>query len=165
MAYYLCFICHSYLWLLLLCGLAWSHLHKALYIYRLWNWCRTSNSRWYSRYMHTSERELTFQNKVLNFLFSEAISLKFFLLAIQGWVGGIIHKTVAMSFISTYSLTYCYLHKNNLSLCIVYVLHHIFISCINLAYYVLATTLFTYLANQKIYSTKCKILTIPCYWV
>ena len=41
------------------------------------------------------ERELTFQNEVLNFLFSEAKSFKLFLIAIQGWVGGIVYKTLA----------------------------------------------------------------------
>jgi hypothetical protein len=41
------------------------------------------------------ERELTFQNEVLNFLSSEAKSFKFFLVAIQGWVGGIVYKTLA----------------------------------------------------------------------
>ena len=52
--------------------------------------------------------DLTFQNKVLNFLFSEAKSFKLFLIAIQGWVGGIVHKTLAMSFVSTHSITYHY---------------------------------------------------------
>ena len=34
------------------------------------------------------ERELIFQNKVLNFLLSKAKSFNLFLIAIQGWVGG-----------------------------------------------------------------------------
>ena len=54
-----------------------------------------------THYNEERERELTFQNEVLNFLFSEAISFKLFFIAIQGWVGGIVYTTLAYAFTPT----------------------------------------------------------------